>query len=46
MQAIKHATISTSASAPVATSQPPRGLFAQWDVLDGKLTCKWVKYPD
>jgi len=28
-------------------SQPtPTGLYAKWEVVDGKLTCIWLKQPD
>jgi hypothetical protein len=25
---------------------PHRGLYARWEVVNGKLTCKWFNNPD
>jgi len=45
MQAIKRPTTETP-SFTVTEKTPPRGLSMNWQVVDGKLICAWVKNPD
>jgi hypothetical protein len=33
------------ADLPLCQPQRPR-LFAKWEKVDGKLTCKWLRQPD
>jgi len=45
MQLIQRPLSSTMTTLPV--SQPiPTGLYAKWEVVEGKLTCIWLKQPD
>ncbi len=36
----------TPAPLPPVRPPAPTGLYAQWQVVDGRLTCVWLKYPD
>jgi len=45
MYTIQRPLVATT-SLPVTEAKPPRGLSMNWQVVNGKLACTWVKNPD
>ncbi len=43
-----HTTPTTSAvpTLSVTEQKPPKGLFLNWQIVDGKLTSTWLQHPD
>lgn len=47
MQFIEQSRFVKTAPQPVRPQQPsPSGLYAKWELVDGRLTCIWLRHPD
>lgn len=40
------AELEATVTSKIYTHQPPQKLVSRWEVVDGKLVCKWFNSPD
>ncbi len=46
MKSIQYSRLTNAAPKPIHSQPPPTGLYAKWEMVDGRLTCIWLKHPD